>query len=40
MRLVSKAIPAPSVEQRKAAVRVAAEYALSRGITAVVDLGR
>jgi hypothetical protein len=40
MRLVSSAMPPPSVERRKAAVRAAAAYALSRGITSVVDLGR
>ncbi|KAI8464094.1 MAG: amidohydrolase family-domain-containing protein [Monoraphidium minutum] len=40
MRLVSSVVPPPSAEKRRAAALDAARYALSRGITSVVDLGR
>ena len=40
MRLVSSVVPLPSAEARRAAVLAAARYALSRGITSVVDFGR
>lgn len=40
MRLVTSAMPPPSVERRRSAVLAAGRYALSRGITSVVDFGR
>ena len=40
MRLVSSVIPPPSIEKRRTAVLAAARYALARGVTSVVDLGR
>lgn len=40
MRLVSSVIPPPPAERRRAAALAAADYALSRGITSVVDFGR
>jgi predicted amidohydrolase YtcJ len=40
MALVSALLPEPSAEERQAALQRAASYALARGVTSVVDMGR
>ncbi|GAX75631.1 hypothetical protein CEUSTIGMA_g3075.t1 [Chlamydomonas eustigma] len=40
IQLVLSLVPEPSVEQRQVALKVAAQYALSRGVTTVGDMGR
>jgi hypothetical protein len=40
VRLAAAAAPPPPAAQRRVAARAAAAYALSRGVTAVVDMGR
>lgn len=40
MKLVFSCIPEVSVEERREALARASDYALRRGVTAVVDLGR
>jgi predicted amidohydrolase YtcJ len=38
--LVAALLPEPSVAERQAALQLAASYALARGVTSVVDMGR
>jgi predicted amidohydrolase YtcJ len=40
MVLVSALLPEPGAEERQAALQRAAAYALGRGVTSVVDMGR
>lgn len=40
MPLVLQLIPEPSVAERQAALSRASQYALSRGVTTVIDMGR
>jgi hypothetical protein len=40
MKLVVSRIPEVSVEERRAALFVASQHALMRGVTTMVDMGR